>query len=80
LHVALQKLTFLATAHVFATFPFMTPFHCIVAVHYYVDLVLNFIFDNLLNVIKFRCTLNLLLLAILAVMDTFLSDYKRKDK
>jgi hypothetical protein len=40
------------------------------------------IFGNLLNgvnVIKFRCTLNFLLLATLAVMDTFLDGYKRKE-
>jgi hypothetical protein len=31
------------------------------------------------NVIKFRCTLNFLLLATLAVMDTFWDGYKRKE-
>jgi len=31
-------------------------------------------------VMKFRCTLNSLLLTILAVMDKFLSGYKRKDR
>jgi len=35
---------------------------------------------NVVNVKQFRCTLNFIQLATLAVMDTFLSGYKRKDR
>jgi hypothetical protein len=42
--------------------------------------LLFFYLLNVTNVIKFRCTLNFLLVATLAVMDKFLSDYKGKDR
>jgi len=64
-----QKLTFVATAHTLTT----CLFHCtLVTLCCYVD--------SLLNVIKFRFTLNFLLLATLVVMDKFLSGYKREDR
>jgi hypothetical protein len=54
---------------------YSAPYCSTVAIHCCVGNALNVI-----SVIKFRCTFNFLLLATLAVMDKFLSGYKRKDR